>query len=177
MVPTMKMKKMLGMIGCVILLLVSSGCGNSKGSGVQGPEGTLPEIIDQIYEHKDPGFQVETTEIAISDADMLKRYTGLDSADSVSEAAVSEALINAQAYSLVLVRVTDAGAAEEVALAMKEGIDPNKWICVRADDLQVVACGDVVMLIMMASTYSDVVTSQEIVDAFREVCGGTLTLE
>ena len=64
---------------------------------------------------------------------------------------------------------------DEIAAEMKAGINPAKWICVEADDLQVVACGDVVLLIMVSSQLS--VTSQDIVDAFREVCGGTLTVE
>ena len=60
---------------------------------------------------------------------------------------------------------------------MKAGINPRKWVCVEADDLQVVASEDVVLLLMVSSQLSDSVTSQQIVDAFREVCGGTLTVE
>lgn len=173
--------KKVWLISCAIMLVVCSACGTATGNGnadgIKGPEGPLPEIIEQIYGNKDPGIAVGTLEIDMNDPDSVKFYTGLDSTDSVSEIAVSEAMISAQAYSLVLVRVTDAGAAEDVAREMKEGINPNKWVCVMADDLQVVACGDVVMLVMMSSTFSDMVTSDEIVDAFREVCGGTLTLE
>jgi hypothetical protein len=55
---------------------------------------------------------------------------------------------------------------------MKEGIDPWKWICVGADDLQVVARGDIVMLAMVSSELSDAVTSQDLVDAFIQVLGG-----
>ena len=56
---------------------------------------------------------------------------------------------------------------------LKTGIDPRKWICVEADDVQVVSYGDVVMLIMVDSTSG--LTSQSFVDAFAQVCGGDVT--
>lgn len=174
------MKKRLLAVISSMLLLVCMGC-NSSGAtsneGEKGPEGALTDIVEQIYDVHSPAFGVGTMEIDLSDADMVKMYTGLDSADAVSEAVASEAMISAQAYSMVLVRVKDAGDAEAVATDMKAGINPRKWVCVEADDLQVVACEDVVLLIMVSSQLSDSVTSQQIVDAFREVCGGTLTVE
>jgi hypothetical protein len=60
---------------------------------------------------------------------------------------------------------------------MLEGINPAKWICVRADDIHVVTYQDVVMLIMMGSGFSDHLTSDQIVDAYKEICGGKLDLE
>ena len=61
-----------------------------------------------------------------------------------------------------------------VAETMKSGIDTRKWICVEADDLQVVSYGDVVMLIMVDSQNG--MTSQSFVDAFAKVCGGEVTV-
>lgn len=171
------------LISALTLIGVLAGCGNSgkndgeNGAGQAGPEGTLSEIIDEIYENKDPGLMVATMDVTISDSNSLKSYTGLDSADKISEACVSETMIGAQAYSLVLARVKDSADAEDVANAMKSGIDRRKWICVEADDLRVAACGDVVMLIMVSSQLSDAVTAAEIVEAFKTVCGGSLTVE
>ncbi len=177
-------KKLLALI-CVMLMVFCVGCGASNGNNtggdsagqVAGPEGALSDIVDQIYAIKDPSIGVGTIPIELSDGDAVKMYTGLDSADGITEAVASEAMISAQAYSLVLVRLDNTDDAATVAADMEAGIDPRKWVCVEADDLQVVACGDVVMLIMVSSELSDSVTSQEIVDAFREVCGGTLTVE
>ncbi len=62
---------------------------------------------------------------------------------------------------------------------MLDGINQNKWICVGADDLKVTASGDTIMLMMVQSSLSDTVTSDQIVDAFKTVCDGKvdLTLE
>lgn len=175
-----EMKRKVWIVMCTILVLLCTGCGNAagnNGNSVQGPEGALTDIVDQIYEKKDPGIDVATVPIELSNADMVKAYTGLDNTEAVTEAVASESMIGSQAYSLVLVRVQSADEAAGVAKSMREGIDPRKWICVEADDLQVVGCGDVVMLFMVSSELADTVTSAEIVDAFKEVCGGTLTVE
>lgn len=149
---------------------------SSSTNEVKGPEGDLSSIIDNIYKEKDTGLGVGTASVDIANAENLKYFTGLDSADKIKEASVSESMIGSQAYSLVLVRVNKSEDAEDVAKAMKEGIDRRKWICVEANDLRVVACGDVVMLIMVSSELAETVTSEQMMDAFKTVCGGTLTV-
>lgn len=154
-----------------------NGDGKGQGEEIKGPEGDLSSIIDRIYEGKNPEIMVETMEVDLGDGDRLKYFTGLSSSDKVKEAAVSESMIGAQAYSLVVLRLNDSADAEAIAEEMKEGIDVRKWICVEADDLRVVACGDVVMLIMVSSALSDTVTADEIVDSFKDLCGGNLTVD
>ncbi|MGB4658743.1 MAG: hypothetical protein WBI07_06170 [Mobilitalea sp.] len=109
--------------------------------------------------------------------DSVKYYTGLSDASKVKDLLVSETMIGSQAYSLVLVQLNKAEDAETVANEMLEGIDPRKWICVEADDLQIVTQSDLVMLIMVSSELKDSVTSVEIVDAFKEVRGEELDFE
>ncbi len=135
----------------------------------------LHSIVEDIYAEKQTPFGVMTLDIDLSDPDALRMYTGLSSADKVSAAVASEAMIMSQAYSLVLVRVNDAADAQTVAEEMKNGIDTAKWLCVQADDLAVVTYEDLVMLIMIDSQLD--ISSAEIVDAFEKVCGGTLTSE
>lgn len=172
------MKKKLWLVLLALAALsLFAGCAGSADGMAQGPEGSLEEILEQIYEKKNTGLELETVTVDLSDADMVKRYTGLDSADLISEAVASEPMINAQAYSMVLVRVANEKDTASVAAAMKEGIDQRKWICVEADDLRVAADGDVIMLFMVTSDLSDTVTAQDMVDAFREICGGTLSVE
>ncbi|HPF54730.1 MAG TPA: hypothetical protein P5116_07510 [Eubacteriales bacterium] len=170
------MKKTFITILAAMVFICALGACSAGGASDVKLEGTLPELIEKIYEKKDTGLALMTTEVALDDAYSLKYYTGLDSADKLSAAAVSEAMIGSQAYSLVLVRVKDNADAQSVAESMKAGIDTAKWVCVMADDLQVAAYGDVVLLIMVDSALSDAVTSDEIVAAFQEVCGGKLTL-
>ena len=104
---------------------------------------------------------------------MVKNYTGLDSADAITEAAFFEPMMGSIPYSMVMVRTAEGADIKAVAEGMKNGIDQREWICVEADDLQVVSYGDVVMLIMVGSDTG--MTSQSFVDAFAAVCGGSVT--
>lgn len=131
----------------------------------------LTDIINQIYAIKPSGLKTMELELNLADPDAVSYNTGLKDASKVKEAIVSEAMISAQAYSLVLVRVNDKNDTEAVAKEMLDGINPAKWVCVSGDDLQIVAADDLVLLIMVDSQLSDTVTSQEIVDAFSQVIG------
>ncbi len=138
--------------------------------------GELSVIIDKIYEKKDSGLMLASTPLDLTNMDSVIYNTGMDDISKVKEAIISEAMISSQAYSLVLVRVNDPADAEEVANDMKNGINQSKWICVTADDLQIVTHDDLVLLIMVSSELKDTVTSQQIIDAFQVVCGEELDL-
>lgn len=140
------------------------------------PSGSPVEIIEKLYAQKSVDLSLNTMELDLSDEAQIKMMTGLDSSDKLSSAAVSEALIGSQAYSLVIVKLKDKKDQEKVAKEMLNGIDTRKWICVEADDLRVAATGDVVMLFMVESALSDVVTSKEMVDAFNTICGGKMDI-
>ena len=142
-----------------------------------GIEGTLSEIIVKLNEKKTPEFMTGEIPVDLADADAVKYMTGLDSAEKIKEAAVHESMMGSQAYSLVLVRVNDAADAEAVATEMKNGIDQRKWICVEADDLRVVASGDIVMLVMISTEYAEVITAADYVDAFTALAGGSLDVD
>lgn len=163
------MKKYLVII--MILLLLLAGC-SASGQDEKVLEGQSPQaIIEKLYEIKNPGLAVGELEVNMDDVDNIKYFTGLDSSENIDQIAVSETMIGAQAYSLVLVRTTSSSKSDELAKEMREGIDPRKWICVGADDIKVVAKGDLVMLFMVSSELSDLVTSSEMVAAFKEVAG------
>lgn len=144
------------------------------------PQTTLPPagedldlfaIIDQIYEVEPIDFEVINTEVDLSDNDNVKYFTGLDNADKIKGAVASEGAIMPSAYSLVLVQVKSSADKAEVAEEMLEGIDPFKWICVGAEDLQIVAQGDLIMLFMTSSEAPQ--TSDDFVAAFTEIRGET----
>ncbi len=135
----------------------------------ESTSGELQSIIEKIYEIKSPEFMVGDAPVDLNDPDSVKYFTGLSDSSKIKEVAVSEPMMGSQAYSLVLVKLNQQEDAETVANEMLQGIDQRKWICVEADDLKVVAQGDVVMLIMVSSTFEDALTSQDIVDAFQEV--------
>lgn len=169
------MKKIISILIIVSIVLSVTAC--SKEKSVQtsvSPEGTMSEIIDKIYDQKEVTLRIGTTELDFNDANMFQYYTGLSDSSKIKEAAVSEAMMTSQAYSMVLVRVNDVNDTKTIANEMLNGINQNKWICVGADDLKVATSGDTILLIMVASTLSDSVTADQIVDAFKTVCGGTL---
>jgi len=143
---------------------------NTDDSNVQELlNGELTAIIEKIYEIRDPGLMVGNNMVDLSNMDSVKYYTGLNDVSKIKEALVSESMIGSQAYSLVLVRVTDSADSEFVANEMLNGINSSKWICVQADDLQVVTHDDLILLIMVSSNFEDTITSQQIVDAFKEI--------
>lgn len=173
------MKKFITILLTMVMVLSLTACQAKpeEKEEVKNLEGTTSEIIDSIYAEKESGLMVQTMPIDLADANAVKSFTGLDSAEKVKEAAASEAMIGSQAYSMVVVRLNDAKDANEVLEAMKTGIDKRKWVCVEADDLSAVAYGDVIMLAMVSSELSDTITSADLVSAFKTVCGGTLTIE
>lgn len=168
------MKKLVSMLLALTLVLgLFAGC---KGGSDKAPlTGTLDEIIEKIYAEKSVEFMVGTMPVDLTDTEWsLPAYTGLKDASKIKEAAFSEAMIGSIAYSLVLVRLNDSKDAKAVAEEMKSGIDTRKWICVEADDLKVAGYCDTVMLIMVSSEHAASVTAQDMVDAFKAVCGGEL---
>ena len=138
------------------------------------PSGSPSDIIDKIYAKKTVELPLGTTELDLSDGEMFTAVTGLASSDKVKAAAYSESMMGSQAYSLVVVRVKKSKDAAAVADEMLSGINPAKWICVEADDVRVAAYDDLVMLIMVSSSFEETVTGKEIVSAFKKVCGGSL---
>ena len=183
------MKKMISMLLALILVLGLTACGGNNTPATEAPteapteavvkvEGTMEELLNKIVEKQPVEFMGGTMPIDLTDTSedglwMIKNYTGLDNADSICEAAFFEPMMGSMAYSMVMVRTAEGADVKTVAEGMKNGIDPRKWICVEADDLQVVSYGDVVMLIMVGSDTG--MTSQSFVDAFAQVCGGNVT--
>ena len=135
-------------------------------------EGTLEELLNQVIEQQPVEFSGGVIPVDLTDTSeeglwALKAYTGLDSAEQITEAAAYEPKMGSIAFSMVMVRVKDAGT-KTVAESMKSGIDTRKWICVEADQLLVCGFSDVVMLIMVDSNTG--MTAQSFVDAFQKVC-------
>ena len=137
----------------------------------------MEELLNKVIEIQPGEFMGMAMALDLTDTSedglwMVKNYTGLDNADSITEAAFYEPMMGSIPYSMVMVRTAEGADVKAVAEGMKNGIDQRKWICVEADDLQVVSYGDVVMLIMVGSDTG--MTSQSFVDAFAQVCGGNV---
>ena len=138
---------------------------------------TAAEIISMIYEKKPVDLDLDTDTLDLSGADAVKLIAGLSSTAGIKEIAVSEPMMGSQAYSMVLVRVSDSANAASVAQTMKDNINPRKWICVEADDIKAASKGDLALFFMVDSEFADTVTASEIMEAFKSVCGGSLDSE
>ncbi len=169
------MKKILTVLLALGLLLSVTGC--ARESAPQAvPQGTPAEIIEQIYSnHKTFELSVVTRDIDLSDANDVLYNTGLESGDKLSAASVSEAMLG-QAYSLLIARVKDGTDAPQVARDIYDKVDTAKWICVDADTKTAAYCGDVVMFFMVNSQFADSVSVDTMMEAFKAVCGGNVTV-
>ena len=164
------MKKIALILALVLMMNLFAACGGTETGTVTAPEGTTAELIEKIYENVTVELGLVTMPVDTADVDGLSYMTGLTDTSLLTEGSVSEPMIGAQAYSLVLVRVADAAKAGEIAQSMFDNIDTRKWICVEATEKQAVVCGDLVMFIMLDPQYG--VTTDQIVEAFTAVCGG-----
>ncbi len=175
------MKKFISIILLAAMCLTLTACSNTEEQKPQGADLSglsLEEIINKIYEAKPTELPLMSMPVDTADADALAAYTGLSDASLVKEAMFSESMIGSQAYSLVLVRVNDAAKAGEVAQTMLDNINPAKWICVEADDIDAAVYGDLVMFMMINSDLgSEIGGAADYVAAFKTVCGGVLDKE
>ena len=167
--------KRLTSIALVLVLLVCSlaACGGTQAETPAAYEGAIAELVTKLYDTYSVGELPVFTEgmpVDLADADAVKAYTGLDSADGVAEAVFSETMMGAQAFSLVIVKLSDTAKAEEIKSAMFNGINTRKWICVEADQLRVVSSADLVMLVM-ADTQLGEGHADGLVEAFKTNVG------
>ena len=171
------MKKFVSIVLALSLVLSLAACGGKKVEETQTAQsvaGTMEELLNKTIEQRPVEFMGGVIPVDLTDSSedglwALKSYTGLDSAEKITEAAAFEPMMGSMAFSMVLVRLAEGADSKAVAEAMKSGIDTRKWICVEADDLKVAGFGDVVMLIMVNSDSG--MTAQSFVDAFAKVAG------
>ena len=146
------MKKAICMILALTLALSLAACGEKVPQTVNTAlDGTPEQIIEKIYAahtEKEMKLPLMTMEVDLQDTDSLSYNMGLDSGDRLSAAAISEPMMG-QAYSLVVARVKDAADAPQVAKDIYEKVDPNKWICVSADAVDVLVNGNVILFYMI----------------------------
>ena len=184
------MKKWIALLLAVTMALSGAACRRksagqteSTGGGTEQTQqktpltGTMEENVNKIMEQNPAEFMGGQMPVDLQDTTeeglwALKGFTGLDSAEKIKDIAVYEPMTGAQAFSLVLVRVTDKAEARNVAQQMKDNIDPRKWICAMADQVMAAGYEDVVMFVMLDSQLGK--TAQSYVDAFAAICGGKL---
>ena len=152
------MKKLFALLMAVLMVLSFAACAASTGAaGGKTVSGTLPEIIDNIYAAAD--LDAETREFVDSDiygpvtmelaVEDIVYYFGVEIPDA-EEAVFSEPMMNANPFSVCLVRVKDGTDVEVLKKDIKANADPRKWVCVGVEDedVRVESIGNVVLLVM-----------------------------
>ena len=172
------MKKFISVILMAALALsLFAACGKTddapKGADLSGE--SAEALVNKIYESKMPEFALMTMPVDLADAEMVAWQTGINDPALLKEAVISESMMGSQAYSMVMVRVNDAAKAEEVAQMMLDNIDPRKWICVAADDIDAAIYGDLVLFVMIDSSFG--MPAADFIGAFKTIAGGALDKE
>ena len=167
------MKKILCLVLAFAMALSLAACGagnNEEPVTSFALIGTLEEISESIYANETVTDEISimpATEIALDDIDGLTYNLGVASADAIERAVISEPMIGSIAYSLALVKVKEGADIEALKNEILNGVNYRKWLCVAAEKIAVVNCGDVILMVMATEEIVDGITA-----AFSTVCKG-----
>lgn len=89
-----------------------------------------------------------TNVVDVTDSESVSFFTGLESNENVEAVVVSEPMMTSQAYSFVLVKVSENADVESMKQQMLDNIDTRKWICVTAEKVYVTNHENLICLVM-----------------------------
>lgn len=141
-----KIKKILLLLLVCTTLISLTGCGNKN------VEGELSDIMERIYadipEEERP--MLDNFDVLELAPDNIEYYIGTTEIE-YKEIYASEPPMSSIAYSVVLVRMEEGADVETAKTAIKENVNPRKWLCVEVaeEDVIVKNKGDLIILIMV----------------------------
>ncbi len=146
------------LIIAVIGIVVATSNKNSNSEAKIETVGQMKSMMKTINSNlKEQLPQLEIEEIDISDEELVKAYTGLQSNENVEKLVVSEPLMNAQAYSAVVLKVKPGADIEKMKQEIIDNIDMGKWICVSAEKLYVTNSDNIIFLVMSDEEWAKLV--------------------
>ena len=147
------MKKILFMLVALISIISLTGCGEKN------VEGSLEEIMDKVYasipEDERP-MMLMNTEVTKENVEM---YLGTKDIE-YEEALASESGVGSIAHSVVLIRVKDNADVEAIKEKIEKNVNPRKWICVEAEEVEVESKGNLIILIMSSKTNAEKIETE-----------------
>lgn len=143
----------LAVVMLVVIMLVR-GRGNETSTSKFGTVDDVKTMVKSIY--KDLGDILPALEFQKlnNSTESLNYFTGLSDSSNVKFAVVSEPLMNAQAYSLVVLKVKDVSKIESMKQEMYDNIDMAKWICVSAEKLYITNSDDIIFMVMASDDWA-----------------------
>lgn len=139
----------------ILIVVIMFIFGKSKESDLKFKSSDdLKNMINSIY--KDLGDTLPALDFQNIDSstESLKYYTGLSDGNNVDFFVVSEPLMNAQAYSLVVIKVKDTSKIETMKQEMYNNINMAKWLCVSAEKLYITNSDDIIFMVMARDNWA-----------------------
>lgn len=148
----MKFLRKVGILALIVSLgLVLVGCGKEEAKSSENIKGSLDDIMTKVYSQlSDEEKPMGLTNIEVN-AENIEGFLGTTEIE-YDEALASESMVGSIAHSVVLVRVAKDADIEATKKAIKENVNPRKWICVGVEEDQVIVKnkGNLIILIMAA---------------------------
>ena len=114
----------------------------------------LKNMINSIYNDLGDTLPALDFQNIDSSTESRKYYTGLSDGNNVDFFVVSEPLMNAQAYSLVVIKVKDTSKIETMKQEMYNNINMAKWLCVSAEKLYITNSDDIIFMVMASDNWA-----------------------
>ena len=143
----------LAVVMLVVIMLVR-GRGSETSTSKFETVDDVKTMVKSIYSDLGDTLPALEFQELNSSTESWKRFTGLSDSSNVEFAVVSEPLMNAQAYSLVVLKVKDTSKIEDMKQEMYDGINMAKWICVSAEKLYITNSDDIIFMVMASDDWA-----------------------
>lgn len=138
-------------------------------SSTTGAEAFINKVYEPIAEQLP---NLLTSVIDLSDVNSLTYYTGLTSTEGIEYAVASEPMMSSQAYSFVLVKVSEDADVQKIKQDIFDKVDTRKWICVEAENKYATDYDNTVIFLMGAKDFA-----VSVYDRITEVLGKAMGSE
>ena len=144
----MKKNSIIIILATVVIAIVLGVTQSKKNVKLQTTE-EIQAMLTSIYSKAKVDLpELETMDMPVSDEMQLQSFTGLQSNENIEILVVSTPLINAQAYSLAVLKVDEKANIEQIKQNIYDNIDMRKWICVSAEKLYITNYDNIIFVIM-----------------------------
>ena len=142
------MKKFMTLFLCAVMVLTLAACGNSgsNGGNKEGDTMDLTAMIDKLYE----GISADNMPMVMTQEVPAEAFEGVFFIPAVegAQGVMSEPMMSSVAWSVCLLRVADGADVESVRADIEKNVNPAKWLCVEAKNVDVIANGNTILLAM-----------------------------